>query len=104
MPAEEATEDFDLIFGEDDATGSMILMSSPIACHKRSASKDSNADDGVREEIIIGGSGASLFDGMRDGREEDEVDYEIGGESPKRIEPGSASMPVSNPCSWAVFY
>jgi hypothetical protein len=104
MPVEEGTEDFDLIFGDDDATGSMILKSSPIACHKRSASKDSNADDGIREEEIIVGSGASLFDGMRDGREEEEIDYEIGGDSPKRIEPGSASMPVPNRYSWAVFY
>ena len=92
MPVEETTGDFDLIFGDDDGTGSLILKSSPIAPHKRSASvlaKDE--DEGVREEIIVGNVG--VLDAM-DGREEDEVDYEIGGESPMRVEFGSASTPV----------
>lgn len=89
MPVEE-TEDFDLIFGNDDGTGSLILKSSPIASHKRSASvlvKDGGPEDDVREEII--GSASRL-----DGKEDDEVDYEIGEESPKRVDIGSASTPV----------
>lgn len=92
MPVQEAAEEFDLIFGDDNGSGSLILKSSPVAGSRKRSASLANHDDGVREEIITSNKGKQAFES----RIEDEVDYEISSDSPTKVDAGTFSSPVHN--------